>query len=134
MRTYILKELYKDENEEIFQSLQEQLEEFEKNNYEKIKQNYIKSYMHNNIASESRKLGQKIELNFFMFDIDNIELQQSINNFVSCREPYSVKIFTNKERLSTYYDTNGNLIECPHDFMRRDVNEFIEEDVVEKEQ
>ena len=132
--TLILKEMFRDGNEEILQSLQEQLEEFRNNNFEKIKQNYIGGYMPYDVARESRKLGQRIELNIFLLDMDNRVLQQAINNFVSSREPYSVKIFTSKERLATYYDANGNLIECPHDFMRRDVNRFIEENNVGENQ
>lgn len=81
--TYILKELFKDENEEIFQSLQEQLLEFKNNNFEKIKQNYISGYAPYDVARKSRELGQKIELNIFLFDMDNIVLQQAINNFIS---------------------------------------------------
>ncbi|MBO5394809.1 MAG: hypothetical protein J6A28_02770 [Clostridia bacterium] len=134
MTTLILKELFRGKNKEMFQSLQEQLAEFKNNNFLRIKKNYISGHMPYDVARKARKLGQKIELNIFLFDMDNIVLQQAINNFISSREPYSVKIFTNMERLSTYYDTNGNLIECPHDFMRRDVNKFIEENVVEKEQ
>ena len=132
--TLILKELYSNENEERVRSLQEQLAEFKNNNFERIKQNYLNGYMPYDVARKSRKLGQRIELNIFLLDMDNIVLQQAINNFISSREPYSVKIFTNKKRLSTYYDTNGNLIECPHDFMRRDVNKFIKEKGEEKEQ
>lgn len=30
------------------------------------------------------------------------------------------------DRLVSYYDQAGNIIESPHDFMRRDVNKFIE--------
>ena len=104
------------------------------NNFEKIKQNYAKGYMPYDVARKSRKLGQKIELNIFLFHMDNIVLQQAINNFVSSREPYSVKIFTNKEKLSTYYDTNGNIIEWPHDYMRRNMNDFIEINNTENEQ
>ena len=127
----ILKELFKGQNEDGFLALQNQVEEFKNNNFEKIKQNYMSGYMPYDVARKSKKMGQKIELNIFLCDMDNVVLQQAINNFVGSREPYSVKIFTNKEQLATYYDANGNIIECPHDFMRRDVTNFIEKSAVE---
>ena len=67
-------------------------------------------------------------------DVNNQYLQQAINLFLSAREPYSVKVFTNSERLATYYDLNGNIIQCPHDFMTRDVRPFVEQSINEKEQ
>ena len=59
-------------------------------------------------------------------DTKNKYIQQAVNVFIASREPYSVKIFTNNDRLVTYYDLNGNLIESPHDFMRRAVDMFAE--------
>ena len=78
----------------------------------------------------AKELG-KIELSFILEDAENKYFQQAVNLFISSREPYSVKIFTNNDRLVTYYDLNGNIIECPHDFMRRDVSEFIERECCE---
>jgi len=125
--TLIMAQLFKGIDEKKYQSLQSQLESFKENDFQAIKQNYlVGGYMPCDIAKQSRKLGQKIELNIFLFKIDNLALQQAINIFVSCREPYSVKIFTNEERLTTYYDANENLIQCPHDYINMDVNKFIE--------
>ena len=70
-----------------------------------------------------RKIG-KIELNIFLQDIDNPLLQQAINNYLSSRTPYSIKVFSNYN-LCTFYDQMGNILQPPHDFLVRDVNNFI---------
>lgn len=67
---------------------------------------------------------QKIELNIFLYDIQNKPLQQAINNYISSRLPYSVKIFSNKP-LASYLDQNKNRIEVPHDYMTINVKNFI---------
>lgn len=133
--TLIMAQLFKGIDEKQYQSLQSQLESFKENDFQAIKQNYlVGGYMPCDVAKQSRKLGQKIELNIFLFKIDNLAVQQAINIFVSCREPYSVKIFTNEERLTTYYDANENLIQCPHDYINIDVKKFITfENNIEKE-
>ena len=46
------------------------------------------------------------------------ELQQAINNLIYSREPYSIKLFTNNEKLSSYCTQNGEFAElatsCSH--------------------
>jgi len=113
-------------------------------NYEKEKLNFlengiaalltgdiknVKDYIINSptpldIEKTIKEIG-KIELNIFLVDTQNIYLQQAVNNYISSRLPYSVKIFTNKQ-LPTYYDQNGNFIQAPHDYMNVNVYNFIE--------
>lgn len=81
--------------------------------------------MPHDITKTARALG-KIELNMFLMDIDDKLIQQAVNNFISSREPYSVKVFTTRQRLACYYDQVGNIIQCPHDFMQRDVRDYVE--------
>ena len=83
------------------------------------------SLIPSDIRDFQKEIG-KIELNFFLEDTKNPMLQRAINIFIASREPYSIKVFTNNERLPSYSEQNGNFIECPHDYMRRDVNCFIE--------
>ena len=129
----IVKELlkHKTTNQNIKDYLNEQIDAFIRNDFKKVKEFHKQSYMPYDIKRIAKEIG-KIELSFVLEDTQNTYLQQAINVFVSSREPYSVKIFTNNEILATYYDLNGNIIECPHDFMRRDVNKFIEESVIER--
>lgn len=84
------------------------------------------SFLPYNVRTLSSSIG-KIELDFILEDVQNKYIQQAINVFISSREPYSVKIFTSDEYLSSYYDLDGNLIQAPHDFMRRDIVQFINE-------
>ena len=65
-----------------------------------------------------RKLG-KIELNIFCVNTQNKFIQQAINNLVSSRTPYSIKLFTTNSALPSYYDQGGNLIESPHDYIHK---------------
>ena len=90
------------------------------------------SLIPSDIRDFQKEIG-KIELNFFLEDTKNPMLQRAINIFIASREPYSVKVFTNNQRLPSYAEQNGNFIECPHDYIRKDVNRFIENEE-EKEQ
>ena len=113
--------------------LELQIFSFFNNDLETVKNLHPLSFMPHDIKRLSKDLG-RIELSFILNKTENKYIQQAINNFISSREPYSVKIFTNNKMLSSYYDQNGSLIECPHDFMRRDINSFLEsENAVEKE-
>lgn len=124
----IFKELlnYLEQEKESIEFIEVQVNAFLNSDCEAVKQMHASSFMPHDVKRMAKELG-KIELNFILDDTKNIYLQQAINLFISSREPYSVKIFTNNEKLATYYDLNGNIIECPHDFMRRDVGQFIEE-------
>lgn len=68
---------------------------------------------------------KKTEIDFFLYNTENKILQSAINNFLSMRTPYSIKVFTNKERLPSYYAESGTPIECPHDFINLNVYDFI---------
>jgi len=80
-----------------------------------------------------RKTG-KIELNMFLKDIKNKYLQRAINGFLASRTGYSIKVFTNQDRLCSYYDEGGNIIQSPHDYMVRDAREMFEECSLEMQQ
>ncbi len=67
-----------------------------------------------------------IEMDFFLMNTENKHLQRAINNFISARTPFSVKIFTNNEKLPSYMDQSGNYIECPHDYTNINIHNFIE--------
>lgn len=68
---------------------------------------------------------RKIELNILLIDTKNKYLQRAINNLVSSREPYSIKIFAS-QTLPSYLDEIGNRIECPHDYMRLNINNYVQ--------
>ena len=88
----------------------------------------MESFMPYEVRRFQNKYG-RIELNFFLEDTQSIILQQAINVFVSSREPYSVTIFTTSDKQPTYYNLNGNIIECPHDFILINMKNFIKENV-----
>lgn len=122
---YIMKELLSDKKQEnSYAFVCKQIDAFMNNDFEAVKSMHIDSFMPYDVKKFCKDF-TKIELNIFLFDMSNKYLQQAINCFISAREPYSVKMFITAERLSTYYDIDGNIIECPHDFMRRDINKFI---------
>ena len=123
--------LDKDRQQDDYAFVCRQIAAFVNNDFDIVKQLHADSFMPFDVKRLQREVG-KIELSFILDSTQNVYLQQAINIFVSSREPYSVKIFTNNESLPTYYDPNGNTIECPHDFMRRDVNDFLEEQTADK--
>ena len=91
---------------------------------EKVKKYHSVAPMPFDITNFSREI-QKIELNFILNNTQNVYIQEAINNFISSREPYSVKIFSSHS-LPSYRDQTKNLIECPHDYMSRNISDFIE--------
>ena len=72
------------------------------------------------------KENKKTEIDFFLHNTTNKIIQGAVNNFLSMRTPYPIKIFTNNERLPSYYDEACTPIECPHDYMTRNVYDFID--------
>ena len=77
-----------------------------------------------NITSRAKSIGD-IELNIFVYGVFDKYTQQAINNFISSREPYSIKMFL-IDKMSSMYDQLGNFIQSPHDYMTRDVGKYIE--------
>ncbi len=61
--------------------------------------------------------GHKFELNIFEKDVEDVFIQRAINNFLSCRSPFSIKVFSNQNDFCIYVDENNNLIEQVHDYM-----------------
>lgn len=108
-----------------FEELKDGLEIMLSGDLEMAKKYYLKCPLPYDIKRIMDKVG-KIELNVFLVNTSSVYLQSAINLFISSREPYSVKIFTNNERLPCYTDLNGILIEQPHDYMSVDVNKFID--------
>ena len=123
----VMKEVLKNipEKSEEYDNITEQIKAFYGNDFLKVKQCYANSYFVSDVADFSKN-NQKIELNFFLIELNSKTIQKAINNFISSRTPYSIKVFTTNSRLVTYYDQAGNLIQPPHDYMTRDVNRFIE--------
>ena len=122
----VMKEVLKDIPQTMHKinDLNEQIKAFYENDFDKVKQFHAVSFFPSEVAEYSKQFKQ-IELNFFLYDIQSKTLQKAINNFISSREPFSVKIFTNRF-LASYYDQGGNIIQPPHDYMTRDVNKYIE--------
>ena len=92
--------------------------------YNKAKTYNVNAPIYLDIEREIKKHG-KIELNIFLVGTENIYLQQAINNYISARTPYSIKVFTSCQYLPCYADQNGNLIECPHDYISQNPKDFI---------
>ena len=73
------------------------------------------------------KQSGKVEFNVFICDLQEIDIQQALNNFIGARESYAIKLFTAKDKLNIYYDQVGNLIQSPHDFRLIDASKMIED-------
>lgn len=123
---------YTDRELELKDFVESQIQAFMQGDSDKVRGMHGESLTPYDVRRLARRVG-KIEVDFILNGTENKFLQQAINLFISSREPYSVKIFTNSKSLPTYYDTSGNLIECPHDYMRRNVNEFVSSVSAEKE-
>ena len=122
---------YKDYKHHTKESLDKLISVILGGNKDEIIDNLPNSPYPYEIESFIKKIG-KIELNIFLKDIinsienneENTPLQQAINNYLSSRTSYSVKVFSNNP-LCTFYDQMGNPLQPPHDFLVRDVNKFI---------
>jgi transposase len=94
-------------------------------NVELAKKYYIRSPFMDQIDSFIRRLG-KIELDILLDGVNGVYLQKAINNSLSSRTPYSIKVFNTGDRFVTSYAENGQLVEPTHDYMLRDINGFID--------
>ena len=122
----VLKEVYKDIKEKgaHFAVLKETIKAFDEGQLWRVKQLHTCSPFMHDIIDAYKKFGA-FEINFFLEDTENILIQKAVNNFISSRAPFSVKLFTNLEHLPTYLDEGDNRIEAPHDYLSMNVRDYI---------
>ena len=122
----VMQQVLKDVSEEgeSYNRVCEQIKAFLQNEYSCVKQYHATSFFPYEIAEYSKRYG-KIELNFFLIETQSKVIQKAINNFISSREPYSVKLFTTNSKLPSYVDQAGNYMQAPHDYMNVNVDKFI---------
>ncbi len=65
------------------------------------------------------------EIVFILRDMKDRRLQQAVNNFLSERSRYVVKVFSDSN-LASCLDEGGNLVQCPHDYVSINIKHFIE--------
>ena len=104
--------------------VKQQIKAFHENEFWRVKQFHSTSFFPSAVRDYHKKY-KEIELNFFLVNTENKDLQKAINNFISSREPYCVKIFTTNRKLPSYVDQGGNLIQPPHDYLSINANQFI---------
>jgi len=120
--------LEKEPNKQIQNKIiNEQIKAFLDNDFDKVK-SFRYSAVYPSDVKKHMGVNRDIELNFFLEETKNKTIQQVINLFISTREPYSVKIFTTNEALPSYVDLGEQRIESPHDYIRKNINHFIESD------
>ena len=76
------------------------------------------------VNSFVKKYG-KMDIDFFLYTTQNKDIQRAINNFVSARESYVVKVFTDNKFLPSYITQNQQRIESPHDYLSMNINNFL---------
>ena len=91
---------------------------------ESAKKYYVQSPFIDQIEGFIKNLG-KIELDIMLDNTRNVFLQKAINNSLSARSSYSVKIFNTKDRFVTPFTENGQLVEAIHDFSSRNVRDYV---------
>lgn len=92
--------------------------------FESVKKYHSHCPMPYDVSKTTKEIG-RFELNLFLIGTENRYLQQAINNFISSRERYSIKVFTTNKKLPSYLDQNGNFVQCPHDYIMVKTNDFI---------
>lgn len=104
--------------------LEGKINEYLSGDYTKV----VNAYKNMPTAFDVSQLVKKIshfELNVFCVDINNKHVQMSINDYISSRLSYSIKLFTNSKCLATNYSSNGQFMQSPHDYLNIDVSKFI---------
>lgn len=98
------------------ENIKKQIESMFQNNVDEVVESFLSGgYLQEDIVNFVNMSG-KSRINFYLDNISNVYLQQSINNYISSRLPFGVSIFSNR-KLCTYYDQMGNVIQCPHDYL-----------------
>lgn len=115
--TMFMKELVKDTSDaESYQNfLDKGLDMILSGNFDLAKDYHSFCPMPFDVSKMIKKIG-KIELNVFLADAENVYIQRALNNHISAREPYSIRVFSNKNFFTCYYDQAGNAIQEVHDF------------------
>lgn len=122
----VMREVLKDipEKGAPYAVVKQQIKAYYENEFWKVKQYHATSFFPSEVRNFHKNY-KRLEVNFFLVDTENKELQKAINNFISAREPYCVKVFTTNKRLPSYVDEGGNLIQPPHDYLNINPNSFI---------
>ena len=126
MNARVLKEIYASIREKgaAYAVLKEQVKAFDEGQLWRVKQLHAYAPFIHEMSDAYYNHG-KFEVNFFLEDTENVLIQRAINNFLSSRTPFSVKVFTNLEKLPTYVDEGGCFIETPHDYLTMNVRDYI---------
>lgn len=77
------------------------------------------------ILMMARRVG-KIELNIFLEDTQNTYIQKAINNFISSKTPFSVKIFNNSNKFCVNYDYSDRFVQPVIDYMDMNIQNYID--------
>ena len=107
------------------------IKDFSSTSVDDILNAYLKAPLSFDIDVAVKKI-PKFELNIFCFSKQNIYLQMAMNDYISYRLPYSIKLFTDSERLCTYFTSTGGFMQAPHDYLSMDINKFMEREVEEQ--
>ncbi len=93
--------------------------------FEGSKKFYIMAPFFDEINFFIRKNG-KFELSILLDDTSNVFLQRAINISLSARTPYSIKVFNTRDGFVSNYTENGELVQDTHDYLSRDVKEYVD--------
>ena len=72
----------------------------------------------------------RIELNIFLEDTQNKYIAQAVNNFVSARNFFGLRVITTNDGLSHNYDQCGNFVQQIHDYTLIDLEKFLEDEKI----
>lgn len=105
--------------------INQQLDEYLNGKLENAHANHANCADSWQIAKEILRHG-KVELNIFLENTQNKDLQRAINSYIATYNPFHTKLFTTDKKLPTYESfAFNNYICAPHDFLEVDTNGHI---------
>ena len=81
--------------------------------------------LYHKIKVMERETGKKFEMNILLDGNKNILLQQVVNNYLTSREPYSIKVFTTADKLITNFDQCNNWAQAIHDYLSVRFKDYV---------
>ena len=99
--------------------------------FEKAKVYHSFAPLPHDVLGMIKKIG-KIELNIFLDNTKNVNIQRVINSYLSSRNSFSIKVFANFQKFSTFLDLGNNCTVIPHDYMLIDSTKYIKDDKKEE--
>ncbi len=102
------------------QDVEDGLNALRSGKFDRATEYYVKAPMSSEIEMFAKRFKVRIEINVFLYNMENKYFQFAVNKFLFSRLPFAFKVFSNKP-FCTNTTSRGEFVQSPHDYVLVDV-------------